>query len=76
MLPELDPAAYSDKDLDELCGTLESLENAVAVLGSVFPLERGKLKTGKRAQKLIAACKKSALPKNWQSRNPMSSRLC
>lgn len=58
VLPELDPAAYSDKDLDELCGTLESLENAVAVLGSVFPLERGKLKTGKRAQKLIAACKK------------------
>ena len=58
VLPEIDPAAYSDKDLDELCGTLESLENAVAVLGSVFPLERGKLKTGKRAQKLIAACKK------------------
>ena len=56
VLPELDPAAYSDKDLDALCETLSSLENAVVVLGSVFPLERGKLKTGKRAQKLTAAC--------------------
>ena len=58
VLPELDPAAYSDKDLDELCSTLASLENAVVVLGSVFELERSKLKTGKRAQKLIAECKK------------------
>lgn len=58
VLPELDPAAYSDKDLDALCETLSSLENAVVVLGSVFPLERSKLKTGKRAQKLTAACKK------------------
>ena len=39
VLPELDPAAYSDKDLDALCETLSSLENAVVVLGSVFPLE-------------------------------------
>ena len=37
--------------------TLSSLENAVVVLGSVFELERSKLKTGKRAQKLIAQCK-------------------
>ena len=29
LLPEVDPAAYSDKDLDELCATLASLENAV-----------------------------------------------
>ena len=36
LLPEVDPAAYSDKDLDELCATLASLENAVVVLGSVF----------------------------------------
>ena len=57
VLPELDPAAYGDKDLDELCSTLASLENAVVVLGSVFPLERSKLKAGKSAQKLIAQCK-------------------
>ena len=57
VLPEIDPAAYSDKDLEELSSTLSSLENAVVVLGSVFELERSKLKTGKRAQKLIAQCK-------------------
>ena len=51
LLPEVDPAAYSDKDLDELCATLASLENAVVVLGSVFEMERNKLKLGKRAQK-------------------------
>ncbi len=58
VLPEIDPSAYSDKDLDELCATLASLENAVVVLGSVFELERNKLKLGKRAQKLIAQCTK------------------
>ena len=57
VLPEIDPAAYGSKDLDELCSTLSSLENAVAVLGSVFPLERGKIKLGKQAQKLQAQCK-------------------
>ena len=44
VLPEVDPGAYGAKDLDELCSTLASLENAVVVLGSVFPLERNKLK--------------------------------
>ena len=58
VLPELEPGTYSDKDLDELCSTLASLENAVVVLGSVFELERNKLKTGKRAQKLIGQCQK------------------
>ena len=57
VLPEVDPGAYGAKDLDELCSTLASLENAVVVLGSVFPLERNKLKAGKSAQKLIAQCK-------------------
>ena len=57
VLPEVDPGAYGTKDLDELCSTLASLENAVVVLGSVFPLERSKLKAGKSAQKLIAQCK-------------------
>ena len=57
VLPEVDPGAYGAKDLDELCSTLASLENAVVVLGSVFPLERSKLKAGKSAQKLIAQCK-------------------
>ena len=57
VLPEVEPGSYGDKDLEELCSTLASLENAVVVLGSVFELERNKLKMGKRAQKLIAQCK-------------------
>ena len=57
VLPEVEPSGYGDKDLEELCSTLASLENAVVVLGSVFELERNKLKMGKRAQKLIAQCK-------------------
>ena len=58
VLPEIDPATYSDKGLDELNDTLASLENAVIVMGSMFDLERNKLKLGKRAQKLIAQAKK------------------
>ena len=57
VLPEVEPGGYGDKDLEELCSTLASLENAVVVLGSVFELERNKLKMGKRAQKLLAQCK-------------------
>ena len=57
VLPEVEPGGYGDNDLEELCSTLASLENAVVVLGSVFELERNKLKMSKRAQKLIAQCK-------------------
>ena len=58
-LPELDPAAYGEKDLEALTDTLISLENAVAVLGSVFEADRsGKARPGKRAQRLIDACRK------------------
>ena len=80
VLPEIDPAAYGSKDLDELCSTLASLENAVAVLGSVFPLERGKLKLGKQAQKLQAKCKaigyteELAKPRPFELKNLMMER--
>ena len=57
VLPEVEPGSYGDKDLEELCSTFASLENAVVVLGSVFELERNKLKMSKRAQKLLAQCK-------------------
>ena len=58
-LPELDPAAYSEKDLETFADTVASVENAVLVFGSVFEGDRsGKAKPGKRAQRLIAQCKK------------------
>ena len=75
VLPELDPAAYSDKDLEELCSTLASLENAVVVLGSVFELERSKLKTGKRAQKLIAECKKLGFAEELSKPKPYELKM-
>lgn len=80
VLPEIDPAAYGSKNLDELCSTLSSLENAVAVLGSVFPLERGKTKLGKQAQKLQAQCKaigyteELAKPRPFELKNLMMER--
>ena len=73
-------SAYGAKDLDELCSTLASLENAVVVLGSVFPLERNKLKAGKSAQKLIAQCKaigyteELAKPRPFELKNLMMER--
>ena len=75
VLPELDPAAYSDKDLEELCSTLASLENAVVVLGSVFELERSKLKTGKRAQRLIAECKKLGFAEELSKPKPYELKM-
>ncbi len=57
-MPELAPASYSDKDLDALCDAIQSAENAVFLMGSVFELDRGKLKLSKRAQKLIGVCQK------------------
>ena len=75
VLPELDPAAYGDKDLEELCSTLASLENAVVVLGSVFELERSKLKTGKRAQKLITECKKLGFAEELSKPKPYELKM-
>ena len=58
-LPELDPAAYSEKDFEALTDTISSVENAVLVLGSVLEADRsGKARPGKRAQRLAALCAK------------------
>ena len=57
-LPLLRPSTYSDKDLQELCDTLADTENAVFVITSVIEEKYGKLRPGKREQKLIAACEK------------------
>lgn len=75
VMPELDPGAYSDKDLEELSNTLSSLENAVVVLGSVFELERNRLKTGKRAQKLIAQCQKLGFAEELAKPKPYELKI-
>lgn len=75
VLPEVDPASYSDKDLEELCVTLASLENAVVVMGSVFELERNQLRLGKRAQKLAGACKKLGYVEELAKPRPYELKL-
>lgn len=75
VLPEIQPGSYSDKDLDELCGILSSLENAVVVLGSVLETERGKLKLGKRVQKLIAQCKSLGFAEELAKPKPFELKM-
>ena len=58
LMPLLRPSTYSDKDLQELCDTLADTENAIFVMTSVMEEKFGKLRPGKREQKLIAACEK------------------
>ncbi len=57
-MPNLEPAAYSDRDLQEFCDILSSTENAVFVLCSTEKTEWGKPVVPKRMQKLIDHCKK------------------
>ncbi len=80
-LPELDPAAYSEKDLETFADTVADVENAVLVFGSVFEADRtGKAKPGKRAQRVIAQCRKLgwaeelAKPGSTQLRQMMAER--
>lgn len=58
LMPLVRPAAYSDRDLQEFCDTLADTENAVFILTSVMEEKYGKLRPGKREQKLITACEK------------------
>ena len=58
LMPLVRPSTYSDKDLQELCDTLSDTENAIFVMTSVVEESYGKLRPGKREQKLIAACEK------------------
>ena len=58
LMPLIRPSTYSDKDLQDLCDTLAGTENAIFVMTSVIEEKFGKLRPGKREQKLITACEK------------------
>lgn len=79
-MPELQPTAYSDQDVAEIIDTIETAENAVVVLYSVFNEEKGKLRIPKQAKKLIDACQKIgyaaeiARPNAQQLRNMLRER--
>ena len=58
LMPLIRPSTYSDKDLQELCDTLADTENAIFVMTALVEERYGKLRPGKREQKLITACEK------------------
>ena len=58
LMPLIRPSTYSDKDLQDLCDTLADTENAIFVMTSVIEEKFGKLRPGKREQKLISCCEK------------------
>lgn len=58
LMPLIRPSTYSDKDLQELCDTLSDTENAIFVMTSLVEERFGKLRPGKREQKLISYCEK------------------
>ena len=58
LMPLIRPSIYSDKDLQELCDTLSDTENAIFVMTSLVEERFGKLRPGKREQKLISCCEK------------------
>ncbi len=59
-MPLIRPSTYSDKDLQDLCDTLADTENAIFVLTSIIEESYGKLRPGKREQKLTASCESLA----------------
>ena len=58
LMPLIRPSTYSDKDLQELCDTLSDTENAIFVMTSLVEERFGKVRPGKREQKLISCCEK------------------
>ncbi len=58
LMPMVRPSGYSDKDLDAICDVLSDTDSAVFILTSVLEEKFGKIKPGKREQKLMNACEK------------------
>ena len=72
----LDGAAPEIEQLIMAAGTISFFgTRRVVVLGSVFELERSKLKTGKRAQKLIAECKKLGFVEELSKPKPYELKM-
>lgn len=57
-IPNLEPAAYSAKDLDAFCDALASAENAVFILCTQLKMQYTKAAADKATQKLMEVCKK------------------
>ena len=58
-LPMLEPSAMNEADVGALCDLMQSLENAVLVMSTVFKDDKAKL--SKKAKQLIGAAEKAGL---------------
>ncbi len=58
-ITQIEPASMTEADISALCDLMQSLENAVLVLTTVF--KDDKAKTTKKAKQLIAAAEKTGL---------------
>ena len=71
-MPRVEPAAMSEKDVEALCDLMQSLENAVMVLTTVF--KDDKAKTTKKAKLLIAAAAKAGAALEFEKPGPGAVR--
>lgn len=68
----LEPAAMNDADVDALCDLLDSLENAVVVMTTVF--KDDKAKGTKKAKKLIDAAQKAGVAAELMKPGPQDAK--
>ena len=73
-LPALQPTAYSEKDMADVIDAIESAENAVFVIYSVFAEERGKIKLPKNGKKLADVCEKVGYAAQIEKPGPQQLR--
>ena len=57
VLPNLDPAAYGEKDFADFCDAITTAENAVFLMCSTYAVEWNKPRIGKHMKKLMELCK-------------------
>ena len=71
-LPRVEPAAMGEKDVEALCDLLQSLENAVMVLTTVF--KDDKAKSTKKAKLLISTAAKAGVALEFEKPSPGAVR--
>ena len=71
-LPRVEPAAMGEKDVEALCDLMQSLENAVMVLTTVF--KDDKAKSTKKAKLLISTAAKAGVALEFEKPSPGAVR--
>lgn len=71
-LPGVEPAAMGEKDVEALCDLMQSLENAVMVLTTVF--KDDKAKSTKKAKLLISTAAKAGVALEFEKPSPGAVR--